>query len=164
MVHASTTLQQPLVRHSGRTGARFPVAARHRRGHSAAPRYRKRSSASFSTNSSRPSAAPSSTFRHPRALRALPRIARFPLRRHVINRSLFFAVPFFRSLFCRFTPPRTVQIISLQWQNFRPCSRSMELPALPYPRRDSTAPACTNRKLRNWRLRVCRGRGFIFAW
>ncbi len=46
-VHASTTLQQPIVPASRRTDARFLGTVPHRRGQRSAPRYRKRSSASF---------------------------------------------------------------------------------------------------------------------
>ncbi len=109
--------------------ARFSGTARHRLGQRAAPRYRKRSNASFPIISGRPATEPGSTSRHPRALRTPPRIAPLPWGRHVINRWLLFgATPLFvlclsfnrheRSLF----PFSSVA-------HLRPCSRPSELRA-----------------------------------
>ncbi len=115
-VHASTTLQQPIARHSRSTLVRFPDAARHRRSQCSAPRHRKRSSASFlyrlKSHSDR-------TWEHKSALARATSASQdctTPFETSLYQSvPVGLAVPLFSFIYLFVSPSRTVPTHSLHW-------------------------------------------------
>ncbi len=116
-VHASTTLQQPSVRHSRRTDTRFHGAARHRRGQ------RARARLSLSTQVAQWPNLGVQVGTRGRSER-LPGFPQSLLVRHVIGRWLFFGDPLF---FVLVLPRQGPFFPFPSVAHLRPCSRPIEV-------------------------------------